>query len=357
MTTISLCMIVKNEHDVLARCLDSVKDVVDEIIIVDTGSVDTTREIAKGYTQKVFDFPWIEDFAAARNFAFEKGEMDYCMWLDADDILTLENRAALAKLKQELDHRVDVVMMKYNIAFDENDQPVFSFYRERLIKNHQGLHWVGAVHEVIELTGNIIYSDIAIEHRKLQASDPDRNLRIYEQQLQNGAVLDARSEFYYGRELMDHARYEEAIKIFQNYLKRQDGWLENQIEALRQLSVCFGRLNRSDEALTALLQTLALDVPRAEVCCDLGYHFLAKGALNMAIYWYETALRVPENENNGGFVQIDCYGYIPCLWLCVCYDRLGEREEAFKYNERAGALKPYSQAYQHNRSYFESFNL
>ena len=77
--TVSLCMIVKNEEDVLARCLDSVKDLVDEIIIVDTGSKDRTKEIAHTYTDNVFDFVWIDDFAAARNFAFSKAKCMYCM--------------------------------------------------------------------------------------------------------------------------------------------------------------------------------------------------------------------------------------------------------------------------------------
>ena len=72
MITISLCMIVKNEEKVLARCLDSIADLMDEIIIVDTGSSDNTKEIAKKYTDKIYDFTWIDDFSAARNFAFSK---------------------------------------------------------------------------------------------------------------------------------------------------------------------------------------------------------------------------------------------------------------------------------------------
>ena len=65
--TISLCMIVKNEEQVLARCLESVKDIVDEIVLVDTGSEDKTREIARKYTEKIYEFIWQDDFAAARN--------------------------------------------------------------------------------------------------------------------------------------------------------------------------------------------------------------------------------------------------------------------------------------------------
>ena len=81
MVTVSLCMIVKNEEDVLARCLRSAMDVVDEIVIVDTGSTDRTREIAGRFTSRVYDFTWIDDFAAARNYAFSLAERTIaCGW-------------------------------------------------------------------------------------------------------------------------------------------------------------------------------------------------------------------------------------------------------------------------------------
>ena len=72
MISISMCMIVKNEQDILARCLDSYAGTYDELIIVDTGSTDNTKEIAAHYTDKIYDFEWINDFSAARNFAFSK---------------------------------------------------------------------------------------------------------------------------------------------------------------------------------------------------------------------------------------------------------------------------------------------
>ena len=77
MATVSLCMIVKNEEKILARCLDSMAGLMDEIIIVDTGSTDATKEIAARYTDKVYDFTWVYDFAAARNFAFSLASMEY----------------------------------------------------------------------------------------------------------------------------------------------------------------------------------------------------------------------------------------------------------------------------------------
>lgn len=153
MATVSLCMIVRNEEDVLGRCLESVKDIVDEIIIVDTGSTDRTKEIAGRFTNAVYDFPWIDDFSAARNFSFSKATMDYQMWLDADDVIEDEDRKKFQQMKEELDGSTDVVMMPYQVAFDQKGNPTMTYYRERLLKRSRGFLWQGAVHEVITPAG------------------------------------------------------------------------------------------------------------------------------------------------------------------------------------------------------------
>ena len=76
MSTISLCMITKNEERYLEQCLNSVKEIVDEIIIVDTGSTDKTKEIAKKFKAKIIDFKWIDDFSAARNESLKHAAKD-----------------------------------------------------------------------------------------------------------------------------------------------------------------------------------------------------------------------------------------------------------------------------------------
>ena len=172
MVTISLCMIVKNEEKVLSRCLDSIANLVDEIIIVDTGSVDQTKEIAANYTSKIYSYPWIDDFSAARNYSFSKASMDYCMWMDADDILEDTEKEKFLQLKQSLEIDTNIIMMKYNTSFDEAGVPAFSYFRERWIKNIPINRWIGEVHEVITPNGKVIYSDIAISHKKESISDP-----------------------------------------------------------------------------------------------------------------------------------------------------------------------------------------
>lgn len=118
MITISLCMIVKNEEKLLARCLDSVADIMDELIIVDTGSTDRTKEIAARYTDKVYEFAWINDFAAARNFAFSRASMEYIYSADADEVLDEENRGLFLRLKETLLPEIDIVQMYYANQLD-----------------------------------------------------------------------------------------------------------------------------------------------------------------------------------------------------------------------------------------------
>lgn len=353
MINISLCMIVKNEQDVIGRCLDCVKDIADEIIIVDTGSNDLTKSIVSQYTDKIYDFEWIEDFSAARNFAFSKATKDYIMWLDADDIILEVDREKLLNLKENLDFSVDMVMIKYNVAFDENDNPTLSYYRERLFKRSANYKWVDPIHEVIPLSGKIIYSDGAISHKKLYRNDPLRNLRIFEKMISEGKVLEPRQQFYYTRELYYNGRYEEAIKNFTDFLDSGMGWIENSISACKDLSVCYYKIDNENMALQSLLRSLEFDEPRAEICCDIGKHFFDRQQYKIAIFWYKLALTRKQEDNSFGFVLNDCYGYIPYVQLCVCYDKLGDMKTAIEYNEKAGKIKPNDSSFIHNREYFK----
>ena len=180
-------MIVKNEEDVLSRCLSSVQGLVEEMVVVDTGSTDSTKEVARKFTDRVFDFPWAEDFSQARNFSFSQATQQFCLWMDADDVIDPEYRQGFLELKQALPPQTDVVMLPYHAAFDEGGRPVLTYYRERLIRRLSGLSFRGAVHEAVAPVGNVVTWDgAAISHRKTRPGDPDRNLRIFEGLLSQG---------------------------------------------------------------------------------------------------------------------------------------------------------------------------
>ena len=354
MITISLCMIVKNEEQVLGRCLESVKAAVDEIILVDTGSTDRTKEIGAEFGAQLYDFEWIDDFSAARNASFSKATKDYILWLDADDVLSPSDQKKLLALKESLDPAVTVVMMKYHTAFHADGTPSFTYYRERLIKNHMGYRWDGEIHEAITPSGNILYSDISVMHKKAGPGDPERNLRIFEGMRKSGKQLSPRHRFYYARELFYHARYQEAIAEFTAFLDSKQGWIENCIDACKLLSYCYASLGDRENQLRALLRSLEYDLPRAELCCEVGQYFMEFSRYKEAIFWYEIAVSREKNEKSGAFIQPDCYDYIPYLQLCVCWDRMGDHEKAASYNELAGAIKPNSEAVAYNRNYFQS---
>ncbi len=353
MVTVSLCMIVKNEEKHLPRCLDSVRELVNEIILVDTGSTDRTKEIARSYTEKVYDFSWEDDFAAARNFSFSKASMQYCMWLDADDVIEPEDRETLRRLKEELSPDTDMVLLRYHTAFDETGSPCFTYYRERLIRREAGFLWQGAIHEAIAPAGNLVYSEAAVSHRKTGPGDPDRNLRILEGLLREKGELAPREQFYYARELAAHGRDEEAVGVLEKFLDSGKGWVENEIEACRDLAACLRRLGREEEGFAALTRGLRFGPPRAELCCDLGGFFFDRSEFAAAAYWYRQALKCKRPDKEGGFVSPDCYGYLPCLQLCVCQYRLGDLQKSEEYNERAGKIKPESPAYRYNKAFFE----
>ena len=152
MIEISLCMIVKNEEKVLARCLDSIADLMDEIIIVDTGSTDATKEIAARYTDRIYDFEWVEDFSAARNFSFSKATRDYIYTADADEVLDEENRQRFRELKELLLPEIEIVQMKYCNQLSQGTAYNFDEeYRPKLYKRQREFVWIEPVHEMVRL--------------------------------------------------------------------------------------------------------------------------------------------------------------------------------------------------------------
>lgn len=351
MTTVSLCMIVKNEEDTIKRCLDSVRAATDEIIVLDTGSTDNTVNLAREAGASVYHFAWTDDFAAARNAAFAKATMQYIMWLDADDVLTEENLKKLLLLKQTLDGSIRQVAAKYEVGFDEAGNVTLSFYRERLFLRTAGFVWKDAVHETIPLEKDAFYADFAVTHKKIHPTEKGRNLRIYEKMRQSGKQFCPREQYYYARELFYNDRVEEAAKQFTEFLD-SDAWIEDKIGACLLLSRCYVALNLPEDAIAALTRSFVYDQPRAEICCELGLLFFKKADYTTAIYWYHSAMNDTPDEKSGAFIQRDCYAFIPLIQLAVCYDRLKEYETAYAYNEQAGLIKPDNSAVKTNREYF-----
>ena len=353
MGLLSLCMIVKDEGSVLSRALDGVKELVDEIVIADTGSTDLTKEIAARYTDKIFDFEWKDDFAAARNFSFSKASCEYVMWLDADDVVTEENAERLAELRGRLSSESpDVVMCRYDVAFDSEDRPTYSYIRERILRREGCPPWQGCVHECIPPHGNIMFSHFTVRHGKTPGKvRGDRNLRIYRKFIASGGKLDPRHTFYYGRELMYNRLYPEAEKVLKEAVDG-DGWAVNKIEASRALADCLLALGRTDDAMDALLGSFRFGEPRASVLCALASVFKQKKMYKEAIYWYTAALSAKDFSFMGDFDSPECRGIVPLIELSVCYWLDGEEDKALKCHRAAKKLAPDHPSVVYNESFF-----
>ncbi len=345
-------MIVKDEEATLRRCLDSAKGLVDEIVVVDTGSGDETMAIAREYTDKVFEFEWVDDFSAARNDAFSKAEMDYILWLDADDVIEEREWAGFRALVQMLDAvQPDAVMMRYHIAFDGAGRPTFSFYRERLVRRASGPVWVEPVHEHILTGEKRINSEVAVSHMKPPSRDAvksDRNLRIYERALKEKGQLSPRGQYYYARELMEHGRWQAAASGFEAFLRGGKGWVEDCVQACYEMGRCYVELKEEEKALGALMRSFVYDTPRGEVCCRIGYVYKGRGDQRRAAFWFGLVEGLPRPDGEWGFVREDDWGYVPAVESCVCWYALGDMEKARAWNRKAESYKPESEAVQWN---------
>jgi glycosyltransferase involved in cell wall biosynthesis len=181
-------MIVKNEEDNLPACLDCAAGLVDEIIVVDTGSTDRTREVAAQRGARVFDFPWIDDFATARNETLRHATGEWIFWLDADDRLDEDNRRRLRSLLDELTDENAAYVMKCSCISTERGRSVTVFDHVRLFRNRPGVTWEYRIHEQVRpslerLHYSIRHSDVEILHvgyqdPALNRSKCERNLRL-----------------------------------------------------------------------------------------------------------------------------------------------------------------------------------
>jgi tetratricopeptide (TPR) repeat protein len=146
--SVSLCVIVRNEEENLVACLEPLRSLVDEIIVVDTGSTDRTTQIAAQLGAKVFSFPWGDDFSAARNESLRHATGDWVLWVDADDRMDEENLKGLASLFDGLGPQSpDVFTFQVLSPIDSAVSSGAWVTHGRLFRRAANLHWVRRVHE------------------------------------------------------------------------------------------------------------------------------------------------------------------------------------------------------------------
>jgi glycosyltransferase involved in cell wall biosynthesis len=296
MNKLSVVMIVKNEEAVLDKCLESVKE-ADEIVILDTGSEDKTKEIALKYTDKFFEneYKWNDDFAEARNYAKNKATGDWILSIDADE--TLEE-GGIQKIRKAIEetkfNSVDVIM-----TCNTN-----RFFYPRIFKNIPELFWKGAIHECINKSDQNREYDITITYGSSPAhkTDPNRSLRILEKAVKDNPDVK-REMFYLGREYTYKKEWEKAIYWLETYLERAT-WKPEKADAFYLLAKSYWIMQRGDDARTTCAQAIILNANfKAAIELMSEMHFpknkkrwleFAEGATNEDVLFTRNTVATPK---------------------------------------------------------------
>lgn len=202
---ISACMIAKNEEKVIARCIESYRMAVDEIIVVDTGSTDQTVAIAQSLGAKVFHFQWIDDFAAAKNYALSKAKGDWIIFLDADEYFANGTGSNIRPFLRKLDKAYRIVVCRMLNLDEDSGQAGSELTHMRIFKNDKQLRYINPIHEVLHYRGQNMQAYLAerdelfIHHtgysENINLDKAKRNLALLLKQL--AGDKEAKPEYYY----------------------------------------------------------------------------------------------------------------------------------------------------------------
>ncbi len=249
-------MIVKNEEHNLPACLGSIRDLVDEMIVVDTGSTDRTREIAARFGARVHDFAWVDDFSAARNESKRLATGEWIFWLDADEHLDEENRQKLRVLFAGLKDENAAFVVKLHSPKSNGSAVRVNYVR--IFRNHPLVCWENRIHEQImpslqRLGAKLHWTEVVIEHSGYQDQSVldvkwQRNLALLEREVQErpDQVL---SLYYLGLARLEQDRPADALLLLQRCLDKGQAGENTARNVHVLLARCHRRLNQPEEAL------------------------------------------------------------------------------------------------------------
>jgi glycosyltransferase involved in cell wall biosynthesis/2-polyprenyl-3-methyl-5-hydroxy-6-metoxy-1,4-benzoquinol methylase len=299
---ISVCIIVKNEA-LLQQCVESFRDYVEEIVIVDTGSTDGTDNVARKLAD-IFEVytgcnntetGLIEDFSNARQRSFELATQPWVMWVDADDIIVgAEN---LSRLTQTIDHNADAIsfMFPYEYSYNELNQCTCLHYRERLFSNKNKFHWVNPVHEVIIPNDNvkasfIIEDSIVFKHQRQYSTkqmESGRNLRILRNYFEKVKDSDPRQMYYLGLECFNNGLADEAIQHLTKYVDIS-GWDDERAMACLKLVDIYQMIGDYQNGIKWGFKTIEIKETWGEGYFSLAkmfYFLAAQDSVNEMRHW------------------------------------------------------------------------
>ena len=351
---ISVCMIVKNEEKWLEQCLNSVKKIADEIIIVDTGSADKTKEIAGKYTDKIFDFKWINDFSAARNFAISKANCEWILSLDADESISERDFEKIREatkgseanayhlIWRDYSNDIGITGWKSAIGDIYPESKASNGFTEsyvlRLFQNSKNYEFEGKIHETIqnsikEKGGKIFASDIVIHHygNLRDKEEIEKKKESYSKMLNERIEAgDSREKdrYYILFELARELVIKKDLKGAKEALEKSININPEFSKTLAMLGAIEITEKNFNEAEKLLKEAVILEPEDSNIHSNLGIIYSEQGNFAKAIRKFERAIELnPRSADN--FFN-----------LGIVYLRMKKREKAMHFFEKAIELNP-----------------
>jgi glycosyltransferase involved in cell wall biosynthesis len=333
---VTLTLIVRNEQENLPRCLQSVSGLFDEIVVVDTGSIDATRDIAAEFGARVFDFPWIDDFAAARNSALAHATGDYIFWLDADDVVDPAERVNLQALLEGLNGQTAYVVRCACDPSSDGSGGETVVDHIRLFPLRDDVRWAYRVHEQIlpalrRVRIPVRWSDLTVRHTgytdpALRARKLDRDTRILLEEIKERPD-DPFVLFNLGAIALERQEWPQGL----DYLRRSLARSSPSDSITRKLFALIARahqmMGNSAAALRVCDEGLSLDPEDAELWFRKGIVHRSRGESGQAETCWRKILGLKRPEQFCS-VERGIYGHLTRRNLAVLATERGDRGEA-----------------------------
>ncbi|HLC97553.1 MAG TPA: tetratricopeptide repeat protein [Candidatus Nanoarchaeia archaeon] len=343
---ISLCMIAKNEEALLGQCLRSVQELVDEIILVDTGSTDKTKEIASTFGAKVYDFTWCDDFAAARNESLKYATGDWILILDADEVLEPEDGQKIKEAVNEggvagfrmltrnysNDSSLSGWQPVLNDPFAKSVQGWYPSLKVRLFQRQESLAFQGKIHELIDeqallKRGKVLTLSVPVHHYGAETSRPktEKYLAITQKKVAEDSH-NAKAHYELGIQYKQLGEF----ALAENSLARAVELDQTAITPLLNLALVQQKQGKIDEAIFTFQRVLEKKPQSAEAHFGLGFCYFKCDNLQKAAQYFSLAVHYNP-------LFLDAYTNLGAV-----YEKLGEYDGAQFALKKALELNPKS---------------
>mgnify|MGYP001572797320 CR=1 FL=1 len=349
MQTVGVALIVRNSEQTIANCVESFIEHVDQCVLVEAGkSIDKTpiilRELQAKYPKiELYQFEWIDDFSAARNFSFSKLKTDFYLWLDSDDVVfQAENLRMIAEMVKP---EIGAIWFPYHYALDEFGNPTTIYERERLLRAKAGWIWRGRLHETVAPVNNCQYvrTDQVIVRHAHQAGDSrgERNFRILNIMYKEDPT-DKRVWLYLAHQNFACQNWSKAAEWYVKFGRDQGAIALERYQAFCYCSKAMREM-RDDQAVEVALMALELYPQYKDAYLELAQSYLVFGDYDKAIHFAKMSdVKDPLLTEPPAVIFINPleYTFNKYALLAECYLKKNQLREAREYLVKAHEIRP-----------------